>query len=411
MVSLVRKCALFITVAIAAFAQRYHVYIGNVGPESVLIAWGTTDGDNTIGRSSPSLGNGVVKIKDQSLNSRQNWLVVGGLQPDTVYPYQVLLNDKPIGQGTVRTLPAAATKLCFFVIGDYGNGTRIESAIAQAMIAEYEKRANGDNPPRFVLTLGDNIYGDVTNMFLGVKHTGDHDSDWENKFFGPYQQLIAHIPFYPTLGNHDGNETENRGDLTTYLDNFFFPYDKPARWYTFDVGGLADFFALDTTLNTESGSPTPAYFESGLQSQWLKQQLARSRAPWKIPYFHHPLFSAGPSHVPNYRELAHWAAWFQQAGVKVVFTGHEHNLQISEANALSGGIRYFVAGAGGQLRPGNVLSKMRKANIEGWAPQNHFLVVEIDGKTMRVMPVSFQPVVVRTADGGTMPMPLTITLP
>ena len=43
---------------------------------------------------------------------------------------------------------------------------------------------------------------------------------------------------------------------------------------------------------------------------------------------------------------------FERSGVKVVFTGHEHNLQFSEDNDATGHIRYIVSGAGGQLRDG-----------------------------------------------------------
>ncbi len=36
--------------------------------------------------------------------------------------------------------------------------------------------------------------------------------------------------------------------MTAYLDNFFFPAPHPARYYRFSFGGLADFFALDSTF-------------------------------------------------------------------------------------------------------------------------------------------------------------------
>ena len=402
----------FFSSLLAISGQQYYTYVGNIGSDSVLLAWGTADGPNTIGRSSPSHGVATIKIANRTLTSRANWLVAGGLQPDTSYPYQVLLGANIIGQGVVRTWPAKSTRLVFFVIGDFGNGSRTQYAIAQAMWKEFQSRANSADPVRFILTTGDNIYGDVSSFLFGVKNTGNEDSHWARKFFEPYREILAQIPFYPTLGNHDGNETERHGDLDTYLDNFFFPGDQPARWYTFTFGGgLAQFFGLDSTMNTDSGSPRPAYLEDGEQFHWMQRVMSTSTATWKIPYFHNPPFNAGPRHTPSYRDLLHWIRLFQQSGVKVVFNGHEHNFQFSQVDAESGGIQFVTSGSGGQLRDGNIASKLQKANMAGFAPQNQFLVVEIDGKTMRITPHGFEPIKVSNASGQAVPMPLTVIAP
>ena len=100
---------------------------------------------------------------------------------------------------------------------------------------------------------------------------------------------------------------------------------------------------------------------------------------------------------------------FAASGVKVVFNGHEHNFQVSEANAETSGIHFIVSGAGGELRTGDVRKKMRRSNILAWAQENHFLVVEIEGKTMQVTPLSFEPMSVVSSDGSAVPMPITIT--
>ena len=116
-------------------------------------------------------------------------------------------------------------------------------------------------------------------------------------------------------------------------------------------------------------------------------------------------------HAPSLRELQHWVNLFASSGVKVVFNGHEHNFQMSEANDASHGIRFITSGAGGELRTGSVLNNMKRANIAAWAPQNHFLAVEIEGKTMRVWPVSFGPVNVQDSNGASVSLPIVITLP
>lgn len=411
MVTPTRTLIALLGFALAASAQRYYTYVGNLSSDSVLLAWGTTDGDNTIGRSSPSHGEATINMAGRRFTSRQNWAIIGGLRPDTVYPYEVSLEGRQITKSAIQTWAERDNKLVFFVIGDYGNASRTQYAVARAMSEEYQRRNAAGNPVRFVLTTGDNIYGDLSNFILGLKNTGARDSDWQRKFFEPYEDLLAHIPFYPSLGNHDGNETENRADLQAYLDNFFFPGDKPARWYTFSYGGLADFFALDSTMNTESGPTSPQYVQSRPEWIWMQQALSESKAPWKIPYFHHPPFNAGPRHAAAYRDIEHWLNLFGKCGVRVAFQGHEHNFQVSHANEASRGIRFVTSGAGGELRSGNIQSKMAKANIALWSPQNHFLVVEIEGKTMSITPVGFENITVVDANGKNVAMPLTITLP
>lgn len=411
MVKLSRALCCAALLASCAAAQTYYSYVGNLSSDSVLLAWGTADGVNTIGRSAPSRGEATVRIDHRTLLSRQPWIVIGNLKPDTEYPFEISLAGKVIGQGSVRTWPATSSKLVFFAMGDWGNGSEDQYAVARAMVSEFERRKNSGNPVRFVMSLGDSVYGDLSNILFGFRHTGREDVDWAGKFFEPYKPLLAHIPFYPVLGNHDGNETESRGDLFTFLDNFFFPGDKPARYYRFNYAGLVDFFALDSTRNTESGPLRSAYAENGEQFQWIKSQMPGATAPWKIPYFHHPPFNAGPRHAASYRDLEHWVRLFQSSGVKVVFSGHEHNFQYSEVNDQSSGIRFVVSGAGGELRAGDVRGRMRASNIAGWAPQFHFLVVEIDGKTMRITPVGPREVSVRNADGGAVTMPLVVTLP
>ena len=401
---------LCLAMPLAASAQKFYTYIGDLGPTHALIAWGTTDGSNTIGRTSKPHGKAVVQIDGKSITvADKNWTVVEALKPDTNYPYQVLLNGKSIANSQLRTWPEKSDKLRFFVIGDFGSGDEAQAAVARVMVKEMQ-RLSGDNPVRFVITTGDNIYGTL-GFVLRFNNTGDRDTHWEARFFRPYQAILARIPFYPSLGNHDGNETEARGDLAQYLDNFFFPPpNSPARYYRFSYGGLADFFALDSSANSEEGPPRPAYTKDGEQHKWLQTNLSQSQVPWKIPYFHHPPFNAGPRHPAAADELEHFLDAMKRNGVKVSFSGHEHNFQFSKKNDETGGIRFVLSGAGGELRTGDVRGSMDKAQIEGWAAVRHFLSVEIEGREMRITPVSPDRFDVVNRDGQKIPLPLRVTL-
>jgi hypothetical protein len=394
------------------FAQKVHVYVGRIGTSSFLLAWGTAEGSgNTIGRNSVPLGSAVVEVAGRRVPSDRNWVEIINLSPDTEYSYSLRINGRIAGEGTVRTEPERASRLAFFVLGDYGTGGRAQYRIAEAMRKEWERRAQTDDPVRFVLTTGDNIYEE---RFLGLVtlQDGRRDRDWGPKVFEPYAVIRKSIPFYPSPGNHDvpAMQPGLNGEPGPYFDNFFFPSAEPAPYYTFTYGGLADFFSTDTTaiqedraLGTiEIGSP---------QFVWLKQALAHSEAPWKIAYFHHAPFNAGPGHEADLPGLRHVVQLFAESGVDVAFSGHEHNFQFSKRDSATDGVLYVVSGAGGQLRGGNIRNNMEHAHIAGAASQHHFLLVEIEDRTMRITPLSWEPVRVEDATGHQIPMPIVVELP
>jgi hypothetical protein len=405
-----RLFAAAMLMATTVVAQEY-VYVGEIRPDSVLIGWGTTRGRNTIGRTSAPMGAAVVEIDGRSVSeSARNHVWVTGLAPDKAYPYKVRVGGREIGGGEVRTWPTASDKLIFFVIGDYGVGGPDQSAIADAMRVE----ADRSGPVRFVLTLGDNLYGDLSE-----------DKQWDDKFYRPFRALLTRIPIYPAPGNHDGDESQAKSNLELYLDNFLMPtapVPGTHAVYSFRFGALAEFFALDSTKNIPTGIGNN-YAPGGAQSRWLEGALPASTTKWKIPYFHHPIycgghsgfFSSGHKHLrgkdeehPD-RDLGHWVDLFEKHRVPVVFNGHEHNLQYTNPSD-TGGVRYIVSGAGGKRSGGK--PKFAQYKIAGWSEERHFLKVSIDGGTMRIDPIGAgaTPITAKGASGQTMP-PLVVTVP
>jgi tartrate-resistant acid phosphatase type 5 len=388
---------------------RFFTYVGSLSDHSAVLAWGTTTGTgNTIGRESKSYGRAVIEVGTQQIEENErNWVEVRGLAADTTYGYKVTVAGRVVGSGQLRTWATTADKLAFFVIGDFGNASAEQNRLAKVMAEEFRRRAGGEYPVRFVLTTGDNIYGFTTRLV--TFRTGARDADWQEKFFAPYEQLLRSIPFYATLGNHDGNESEAQADLRVYLDNFFFPEAGPHRYYRFSYGGLAEFFALDSSQNTASGGPRPQYLEGGEQYKWLKGAIgAPAGGLWRIAFFHHPPFTAGPLHGASLRALHPLLGLLESGGVQAAFNGHEHNFQFTTRGPETGGIQYFVSGAGGELRRGDVTTRMKAANMAGWAATPHFLVVEVDRGEMRVSPVSWEAVRVTDEKGGAVAMPLRV---
>ena len=92
-------------------------------------------------------------------------------------------------------------------------------------------------------------------------------------------------------------------------------------------------------------------------------------------------------------------------GVTAVFNGHEHNFQIVKRSEQTGGVQYIVSGSAGELRDEAIEPKLEAANILGTSPQHQFLSVEIDGDTMRIQPLGYEPIRVHDATGNTVAMP------
>ncbi len=77
---------------------------------------------------------------------------------------------------------------------------------------------------------------------------------------------------------------------------------------------------------------------------------------------------------------------FEAAGVRVCFSGHEHNFQHSRWN----GIDYFVSGAGSKIRR-SVPNGFAEAHTLTWSGQCHFLLVTVEGSTMTVRAIGESP--------------------
>ena len=116
------RCCTLLFFALSANAQKFYTYLLDLGPTYVELSWGTTDGDNTIGRSSVSHGPAIIKIAGRTIESTLNYVVIGDLQPEHDYTYEIAIGPTKVGSGEFRTWADRADKVRFFVIGDFGTG-------------------------------------------------------------------------------------------------------------------------------------------------------------------------------------------------------------------------------------------------------------------------------------------------
>src|SRR5204863_9693192 len=158
--------------------------------------------------------------------------------------------------------------------------------------------------------------------------------------------------FQASLGNHDAREQRSYAPFNM-KDHLYYSFKAPAQ--------NVRFFALESTY------PVPE------QILWFEKELKDSTEDWKIVYFHHPLYSSAGRHGSEVDLRVLLEPLFVKYGVNLVFSGHDH---VYERIKPQQGIYYFVSGAAGQLRKGD----LQKSDLTaaGFDQDRSFMIVEIN---------------------------------
>lgn len=331
------------------------------GPDAVTLVWYTTRPvDCTL----------VVDADDarRTINSspagRRHSVRVDGLAAGRSYRYRLMAGTRALTNVVAfQTNKEADQRFTFVVFGDSGRGTR-----AQYQLAVEMDRATPR--PDLLVHTGDVVYPDGARF------------RYNENFFAPYRSMLARIGFWPCLGNHD---VEKDGSAPAYMEVFELPDNgppglPPERNYWFDYGS-ARFVVLDTNFESTS--------DALLRDQvapWIIDVFARPAPHWRFVITHHPPHTAG-KYAPDERLQRTIVPAIEQAGVDIVFSGHDHNYQrfapLRGGVGADDGVVYIVTGAGGaklyDLKP-----------RDQWPPslvfadsQRHgFTQVTIDGETL-----------------------------
>src|ERR671927_30295 len=210
------------------------------------------------------------------------------------------------------TLPVKEGSTRFMVVGDTGTGAKGQYELA-AVMARYWQAF----PFETALMMGDNLYGT------------EKAEDYKKKFEDAYRPLLDNkVKFYATLGNHD--ESNER----------FYEYFNMNKeeYYNFKKGPVS-FYSLNSNYMDKK------------QLAWLEEKLKADTSAWKVAFFHHPPYSSGGKHGSSSSLRDVVEPLFLKYGVNVVLAGHEH---FYERIKPQKGIYYFISGAGGQLRNGDI---------------------------------------------------------
>jgi hypothetical protein len=378
-----------------------------------------------IGSGAEPFGTATVQVFDtdgdvvaEQTTDERTWVWILGLSPDTEYRYGVSIDGAewaagerwdyvPAERGGYDLTPAGRSydlhfrtwphpdadtpAVRFAALGDFGVGTLedTESGRRQRRIAEVLDHLVSDDDVRFVVSLGDNVYQGEGGFV--DEEGGGEDDDWYSSFFQPYRYALARVPFFPAIGNHDidmdGSDNREQLEDNYHLKQRFL--DEPDRtssrepglFYRLRYGRDLELVCLDTSQDsTDAG--VDRYFQAPEHQAWLEETFGPRGLRWLIPFSHHPMYCAGPEHH-NDAEMQALRPLFDRAGVRLVLSGHEHNFQLNEMD----GRTYVVSGAGAKLRE-EPPDGLAAAGTSGWCAQAHLLLVDIDGNTAALTPVS-----------------------
>jgi len=294
-------------------------YLQSVRSYSALIEW------NNLVPSWGVLSIHAKEVKAEPLkieiNEKRTHHVIGlcDLEPRKTYTYQV--NEGP--QYSFRTLPHEGSEHLRFV-------------------------AMGDVKPRNLGTRGcvDHVRKFDPDLVVLAGDIGYEWGSYKNfihNFLNPLKNSLATRAFYPTLGNHDARTSNGK----PYLDIFSLPHNNPKkleRYYSFDAGPV-HFVMLDSTSRTGLNR------KSSDQIKWVKNDLAKTKQPWKVAVFHHPPYGIG-KHGSSKKIRKVTEPIFAHYGLDLVINGHNHTYERTKPQK---GVTYITAGGGG-----GVFHRLRK---------------------------------------------------
>ncbi|MFT7561170.1 MAG: hypothetical protein ACI93R_003095 [Flavobacteriales bacterium] len=275
----------------------------------------------------------LQKEDDYSSNLDMEWgrvrhISLEGLTPDTLYHYRVLApNGVVTREYSFRTASSEADYSRFLVIGDMQDELQsqrwqdVADTITQDHMDDFD----------FILTVGDMVKDDIS-------HQGDRFY-WWRVFFDKGENLFAHKPMFPAMGNHDtpANPTiieskphqSNPEDARAFRKYFYMNTDMSyPDYYAFSYGN-ACFISVNSEIPVFSGvhpERKHAQDADAKQKRWLDSEVKKAGScQWSFAYWHVPPINpaGGKDEV---RFLRPYAESFSQ-NIDWSITGHVHEYQ------------------------------------------------------------------------------------
>lgn len=333
-------------------------YLQRPGDSTMTVAWYPSGARTTT--LSYRVAGKWVRVSPARFGRRHH-ARLSGLEPGTRYLYKI--ED---GAGRVLTRAAfttaprrgPASAIRFAAVGDSGTGSA-----AQYLVAEQMRLWR----PDLIVHTGDVVY------------PAGEGAGYPEAFFLPYRALLPGVPLVPSVGNHDALHVD--GFRGTFLPPEGRPRSGSKRYFSFDYGN-AHFTVADTTLDLTAGSAQRDWIEADLE------RAAERAGIWRIVFFHHPPYSAGP-HGDTPAVQRELVPLFERWGVDAVFSGHDHAYERTDPHSSTGdpatAVLYVVTGGGGA---GLYARSTDQPLVVRYFARHHFVGVALTATTLSLQAIA-----------------------
>lgn len=314
----------------------------------------------------------AAACKDVSLDGSKAWsyeATATGLSPATGYVYRVGSADRWSAVRMFTTTDTAAKTLTFAYMGDVQpvNDSAAEFALWGKLAESMYRRS----PELAFAVLG----GDIVNSGISLEQFDLFRENAETTF--------ASVPLFSTVGNHESNFIGGKPEL--FLDLFAFPQNGPegfaGEFYSFDVASCHILVLNSWIFSGEQDLTEDDYTRV---NDWIRADLASSRADWQIVVTHVPVYAV---HIDTTATAvkANWAPIFERYGVDLVFEGHQHVYSRSYP-MYEGKIDYengitYIMGVSGSKFYGSADETLAQHTVYNTA---NYQLVQIDGNALTV---------------------------
>ena len=244
-----------------------------------------------------------------------------GGQTNTVTPTPVPAKTTPAPAPTPTPTPIPSLVATLVGAGDIADCGNDGGAHAEAT-AKLLDRMDG-----MVFTAGDNAYFDATTL------------DYQNCYAPRWGRHRSRT--YPSPGNHEYQVSA--APYFSYFGDRAGP--QGGGFYSYTLGNW-HIISLNSNVGVSAGSPQVAWLTNDLD---VNSHSATAKCT--LAYWHHPLFTSGPSAGSNGLMRDVWQALYKY-GVDVVVNGHDHLYERFFPQDPSGirgpaGIAEYIVGTGG----------------------------------------------------------------
>ncbi|MDY4920681.1 MAG: metallophosphoesterase family protein [Phascolarctobacterium sp.] len=224
---------------------------------------------------------------------------------------------------------------------------------------------------------------------------GQDASQWR-AWFGSVEPFSADLAFAPVIGNHEAYSLEWKvTPPISYVNLFHVPNNGLEQYkhqfYSFDYGPV-HFTVLDTNF------PEVKAWQSNLLADellWLEQDLAQSKARWKIILQHRDIFMYAFSKESGRPERSTWfqdyskqlMPIYEKYKVDAVLSAHLHTYRrrvpLRDFKPAKEGITYILTGVAGNVRYPKLWGDFEWDAARAPQPETaNYMTMQVDEKSL-----------------------------